>query len=253
MASEFLVTEVNFAAKRSHPNHHIFRKKSRKEYGLTFILSGDVTMTVEGRQIRAEAGSVLLLQKDDAYQLTFSGDKPAYIVISYLAEPAQTLLSLLPDRQFATPHTQKYRDLFENVLRLWESAAICSQARLCSAVQELLCCIIQEHHRKDADAAANYAEKAMQFLEKNFALSLTCQQVAEEVGLSVSHLSQLFKKHYGASMIQVLNKIRIRQAKAMIRSGIFTLQEVAQACGFRNEYYFSRVFKQYAGTSPGKY
>jgi AraC-like DNA-binding protein len=39
----------------------------------------------------------------------------------------------------------------------------------------------------------------------------------------------------------------------MIRSGIFTLQEVAQSCGFRNEYYFSRVFKQYTGTPPGKY
>ena len=253
MPSEFLVTEVSFAAKRSHPNHHIFRKKSRKEYGLTFILSGEVIMTVEDRQIRAEAGSVLLQQKNDAYQLHFSGEEIAYIVISYLAEPAQTLMALLPDRHFSTPHSKKYRDLFENILRLWQSSAICSQARLCSAVQELLCCIIQEHHRKDVATAASHAEKAMQYIEKNFTLPLTCQQVADEVGLSVSHLSQLFKKHYGVSMIQALNEIRIQQAKAMIRSGIFTLQEVAQACGFRNEYYFSRVFKQYAGTTPGKY
>lgn len=253
MPSEFLVTGVNFAAKRSHPNHHIFRKKSRKEHGLTFILSGEVIMTVEDRQIRAEAGSVLLQQKNDTYQLNFSGDEVAYIVISYLAEPAQTLMALLPDRHFSTPHSKKYRDLFENVLRLWQSNAICSQARLCSAVQELLCCIIQEHHKKDAEPNASYAEQAMQVLEKSFALPLTCQQVADEVGLSVSHLSQLFKKHYGISMIQALNEVRIRQAKTMIRSGIFTLQEVAQDCGFRNEYYFSRVFKQYTGTTPGKY
>ena len=253
MPSEFLVTAVSFAARRSHSRHHIFRKKRRKEHGLVFLLSGEVVMTVDGRQIRAEAGSVLLQQKNDAYQLTFTGEENAYIVISYLAQPAETLLSLLPDRHFTTPHTEKYRDLFENVLRLWQSAAICSQARLCGAVQELLCCMIQEHHRKENESAANHAEKAMQYLEKHFALPLTCQQVAQEVGLSVSHLSQLFKKHYGASMIQCLNKIRIQQAKTMIRSGIFALQEVAEACGFRNEYYFSRVFKQYTGTTPGKY
>ena len=253
MPAEFSVTEVSFTARRSHPEHHIFRKKCRREQGLTFVLSGAVTMTVEDRQYRAEAGSILLQQKNDTYQLNFSGQENTYIVISYLAQPAQTLLSLLPGRQFATPHTEKYRDLFENILRLWNSTAICSQARLCSAVQELLCCIIQEHHHKDDDATASYAEKAIRFLHKNFAQPLTCQQVADAVGLSASHLSQLFKKHNGVSMIQYLNTLRIQQAKTMIRSGIFTLQEVAESCGFRNEYYFSRVFKQYTGTPPGKY
>lgn len=253
MPAEFSVTEVSFASLRKHPPGHIFRKKNRNYHGLTLLLSGSAVLTIEDRHLQLEAGSILLQQKSDTYQLSFSGEENVYIVISYMAQPSPTLMALLPDRRFVTPHTQKYRDLFENVLHLWHSSAVCSQARLCAAVQELLCCIIQEHHRKDAEAAASHAEKALRFLEKNFAAQLTCGQVADAVGLSASHLSQLFRRHYGTSMIRCLNEIRIRQAKTMICSGIFTLQEVAEACGFRNEYYFSRVFKQYTGTPPGKY
>jgi AraC-like DNA-binding protein len=93
----------------------------------------------------------------------------------------------------------------------------------------------------------------MLFLEQNFSLPISCSLLAQEVGVSPSHLRSIFKKEYGTSPVRALNEIRIHRAKAMIKSGIFTLQEVAAACGFQNEYYFSRVFKEYVGTSPGKY
>ena len=90
-------------------------------------------------------------------------------------------------------------------------------------------------------------------MENHFSSPLSSEDIAKEVGISVSHLRLLFRKQYGISLMQKLNKIRVRRAKELLSSGMFTLAEVASACGFQNEYYFSRVFKQHTGIPPGKY
>jgi transcriptional regulator GlxA family with amidase domain len=120
-------------------------------------------------------------------------------------------------------------------------------------VQEILCCIIQEEHHRSLSVKESYAEKALIFMENHFADQLSSEDVANAVGISVSHLRLLFKQQYGVSLMQKLNQIRVRRAKELLSSGMFTLAEVASACGFQNEYYFSRVFKKFTGISPGKY
>ena len=130
---------------------------------------------------------------------------------------------------------------------------ICSQTRLRANVQEILCCIIQEEHHRTLSMKESYPEKALAFMENHFSASLSSEDIAEAVGISVSHLRLLFRKQYGVSLMQKLNLIRIRRAKELLSSGMFSLAEVATACGFQNEYYFSRVFKQHTGIPPGKY
>jgi len=254
MRSEFLVTDVAFAWYKSYGPGYVFRQKKRKYEGITLILSGEMEWIGEGEETVLGAGDLLLQEKNDRYQLKVVGDQPAeYIVISYLAEPIERLRALLPGRFFHTPRLSKYKDLFENAVRLGNSHAPCSTTRLCAASQEILCCIVQEYARKNSGPEGGYAENAMLFMEQNFSLPIHCDLIAGEVGISPSHLRALFKKEYGISLVTALNEIRIGHAKNMLKSGAFTLREVAEGCGFQNEYYFSRVFKEITGISPGKY
>lgn len=254
MHSEFFVTDVAFACYKSYAPGYVFRQKKRKYEGITLILSGEIEWVGEGEQQILRAGDLLFQEQNDRYQLKVVGDKPSdYMVISYLAEPLDQLRSFLPGRFFHTLRLSKYRDLFEDAIRLSNSLSLCNGARFCAAVQEILCCVIQEYARKTAMPEGSYAESAMLFMEQNFSLPITCNLIAEEVGISPSHLRALFKKEHGVSLVTALNKIRIRHAKNMLKSGVFTLREVATQCGFQNEYYFSRVFKEITGISPGKY
>ena len=254
MRSEFFVTDVAFACYKSYAPGYVFRQKKRKYEGITLILSGKMEWVSEGERQILYAGDLLFQEKDDQYQLKVVGDVPAeYVVISYLAEPIEDLRALLPGRFFRTPRLSKHRDLFEGAVRLGNSRALCNGARFCAAVQEILCCVIREYARKNAMPEGSYAENAMLFMEQNFSLPITCDLIAGEVGISPSHLRTLFKKEHGVSLITALNEIRIRHAKNMLKSGVFTLREVASQCGFQNEYYFSRVFKEITGISPGKY
>lgn len=254
MHSDFFVTDVAFASYKRYEPEYVFRQKKRKYEGVTLILSGEMEWNREGKIFSLREGDLLFQQENDKYQLKVVGDGPAeYIVISYLAKPIEELRTLLPHRILHTPRLTKYKDLFEEAVRLNGSIAPCGGTRLCAAVQEILCCIIQEHARKSSSPKSSPAENAMLFMEQNFSLPISCDLIALEVGISPSHLRFLFKKEYGTSIVSALNEIRIRHAKAMLKSGSFTLREVAEGCGFQNEYYFSRVFKQLTGTSPGKY
>lgn|GEM_PF-1662852 len=254
MRSEFFVSDVASACYKRYPTGYVFRQKKRKYYGITLILSGEMEWIGENRQFFLRAGDLLLQEQNDKYQLRVSGETPAeYMVISYVAEPMEYLLSHLPERYYHTPRISKYKDLFEDAVRLGNSISPCGGARLCAAVQEILACIVQEYARKNTNGSASYAESAMLFMEQNFNLPINCSLIAAEVGISPSHLRTRFKEEYGVSLIGALNEIRIRHAKNMLKSGAFTLREVASQCGFQNEYYFGRVFKQITGTSPGKY
>ena len=77
--------------------------------------------------------------------------------------------------------------------------------------------------------------------------------ISASVGFSPSYLRALFAERVGESPMHYLNRIRIEHAKEMLSSRVFTLGEIASACGFQNEYYFNSVFKKITGVPPGKY
>ncbi len=54
-------------------------------------------------------------------------------------------------------------------------------------------------------------------------------------------------------MVSYLQEIRISEIKKLLGNTRLTIKEIAPRVGFDNEYYLSRVFKQYTDMSPSKY
>lgn len=77
--------------------------------------------------------------------------------------------------------------------------------------------------------------------------------------LNYDYLRRLFKKEVGISPREYLLKGRMELARGIILGGIsnryseYTVSQTAEACGYSDPLYFSRVFKQYFGVSPSEY
>ena len=77
--------------------------------------------------------------------------------------------------------------------------------------------------------------------------------------LSYEYLRKLFKKETGTTPLNYLTDCRMRLATQIISSGIsnqyseYTVSQIAEACGFSDPMYFSRVFKKNFGVSPTEY
>ncbi|MDR6549954.1 helix-turn-helix domain-containing protein [Paenibacillus qinlingensis] len=81
----------------------------------------------------------------------------------------------------------------------------------------------------------------------------TVSDLAAAVNLSPSRFAHLFKTQTGESVMDMLNKTRLRQARKLIETTSLPMAEVAEEVGFNHPFYFSRQFSAFYGTSPAAF
>lgn len=77
--------------------------------------------------------------------------------------------------------------------------------------------------------------------------------IEELLSCNFDYLNRVFKQATGKTIFNYLNELRIIKAKQLLENGLYSISDVAEMTGFNDAYYFSKVFKKYAGTTPGKY
>lgn len=95
--------------------------------------------------------------------------------------------------------------------------------------------------------------KILNYMKRNYASKISQQEVADYMGISVSHLCRILKKDTGETFTSLMNKIRIQEAIRMLRSGEYRIYEIAEKVGFGNYAYFYQLFKKETGCSPTEY
>ena len=77
--------------------------------------------------------------------------------------------------------------------------------------------------------------------------------------LNYDYVRKLFKKETGATPHEYLLHERMKLAQGLILGGMsnryseYTVSQIAEACGYSDPLYFSRVFKKYFGVAPSEY
>ena len=81
----------------------------------------------------------------------------------------------------------------------------------------------------------------------------------KKLPLNYDYVRKNFKREIGITPREYLLKERMKLAAGLISSGVsnkyslYTVSQIAEACGFSDPLYFSRVFKKYYGVSPSEY
>ncbi len=97
-------------------------------------------------------------------------------------------------------------------------------------------------------------------IEKNLSdTSFSLEDNLRKLPLNYDYIRKLFKKETGLTPHEYLTAKRMERAGSLLSSGItnrysnYSVSQVAEACGFAEPLYFSRVFKKYFGVSPSEY
>jgi transcriptional regulator GlxA family with amidase domain len=63
----------------------------------------------------------------------------------------------------------------------------------------------------------------------------------------------VFKEEMGENLSNYLNRLRVEKAAAMLVTTTMPISEITFACGFEDQSWFSKIFKNFTGLTPGKY
>lgn len=93
----------------------------------------------------------------------------------------------------------------------------------------------------------------MEYLEANLEADITLDLLADKLHITPGYLSTYFKSKTGQNFSDYLNTMRMQQAKVMLQSPQYKIKDIAAKVGYQNVNSFIRMFKRYAGITPGEY
>jgi AraC-like DNA-binding protein/ActR/RegA family two-component response regulator len=96
-------------------------------------------------------------------------------------------------------------------------------------------------------------KRAAAWLARNHASAVSRWKLAEAVSASEDYLSRIFHRELGLSPWEYLNRYRIRRAEELLRVTSDSVKAIARTVGFRDQAYFSRVFRKVTGRSPQEF
>ena len=91
------------------------------------------------------------------------------------------------------------------------------------------------------------------YLYTNYARNLTGEIIEKELSYNFDYLNQLFKKNLNITIFQMLTNIRISVAKNLMITSTLPIKSIAEQIGFRDQSYFSKIFKKHTGYTPKQY
>lgn len=113
--------------------------------------------------------------------------------------------------------------------------------------------VLKQENAKRQDISNYIILKVIQYIREHYKEKIVLEQVAEQMGVTPEYLSTLFNREMKENFSVFLKKFRISHAKRLLAGTQMKIYEVAQEVGYSDAKYFTRVFKEEEGISPGDY
>jgi AraC-like DNA-binding protein len=113
--------------------------------------------------------------------------------------------------------------------------------------------IIRFKYAAKESQSTSLSERVKRYIEQNYPIDLSLNDLANHIYISPYHLSHTFKNDVGISPIQYLIQYRIEVSKKLLMTSNLAISEIAYKVGYPNPNYFNLIFKKLTGVSPGKF
>jgi AraC-like DNA-binding protein len=244
---------VEVESKKPVEEHVLKLPENVREYVLSLTTQGETDYTINGQHYRISKGDILFFprympRKREREQ---HGYWRHIVVLFHLQFHSQEVKEKLDQMNhvFCNLDQTKVPFLFHELLQGWVGKQPGFLIRCRSRILEILHALIVDslEHKTSHLRMVELLVALMDADEQRF---YTIEELSAEVGVSPSYLSLIFKKITGLTVIQYQNRIKIGKAYDLLSSGEYNVTAVAERLGFRDIYYFSRLYKKIMGNSP---
>lgn len=106
---------------------------------------------------------------------------------------------------------------------------------------------------EETEASMFVVNSALAYIQQHYVEHIRLSDVADSVYVSQWHLSKLINRHLKKSFFDILNEMRVDEAKRLLPDPALKVHEIADRVGFSDVAHFSKTFKRLVGRSPVEY
>jgi len=234
---EDLTLQVLAVFKSRHRDGY-FKVAARPYAALSLRLGGRGNFLIDGKRLTVGAGDILYIPANMPYEVEYSDNE---IIAVHLSVCNYAMPEVIGVKNPSAVETQ-----FVRLLDCWKKRD--SSHLVKSRMYALLDTVAGENAALADRGAVHQYVKYMEehFFETDFDVETVCRNLY----VSRSTLQRAFLNRFGTTPRKYLIGLRTDHALKLLAEGEMRIKEVAAACGFSDEKYFSVVFKKTYGFSP---
>ena len=214
-------------------------------YEITLVLRGSLRYEINDTPITLNDTDAIFLRPNDFRKRKGNVETADYISIHFLSDtPVDLPTKLRGAIRSGVPALLMCMDKIGEDLQ--PNAQLASTYALQCLLEYIRCNL---YKKNELPVIAN----AKAYMHANLNKKITIDEVATHLNFSSSYVTALFRKATGYPILTYLTQLRMEEAKRLLLSDEYALQEISQMLGFENYNYFSRFFKKHAGLPPSDY
>lgn len=166
----------------------------------------------------------------------------------------QTLDSLNSSRSYAFQKAAPYFTDRKQLTEAVEQTPMREKEMILSCLSIMTICAeyITLTNRLES-GGSELSEAVRQYIDRHFAEPLTVSQLCARFFCSRSTLLARFSKNQHTTINAYLTEVRLSHAREMLLHTARPVREIAEACGFSNQNYFTKVFTRANGCTPTQF
>lgn len=225
--------------------------KNRPSHGLALNMDGIKTYNFDGNNILTiRKNDILYLPKGSNYEVNSIMPGSVYCIN----------FQILKDDNFMpfsihVPNVDEILKCYQKSERAWTRSKDNREYKVFPELYKILCEIQALHTNPYVPQSKGAILKpAIDYIHKNYTNELiNVQRLSKECNISYDYLRKLFKSVYGCSPIKYINNLKIKRAKELLSSGLYSVSETAFSSGFSDTSHFCRFFKENVGVLPSEF
>ncbi len=254
-------TDIGWFPNAAH--HYRDRPNGAHQDHLMLCISGRGHLEIADQRVQLNAGEMIVIPREtphsywaderdpwSIYWVHFLGDDSDYFV-NRVGQPGQPV-------HISRASSEEAVGLFRYCLSaLNDGYGLPTLIYAAQSTRHILSLLLYRNRallqEPSAGAERSIVATVIRFMYENLDKPLRLNDLARASGASVSHFSERFRAQTGQSPMSYFIQLKIRLACRLLDLSGKPVKVVASETGYRDPYYFSRVFKKCMGMSPDHY
>ncbi len=225
---------------------------------LLCVLPGTINVLMDAASITANQGEIIVVNSNNVHYIQSLEEESKYYCLIIDQKLCEELHLDIGEIVFQRLINEKeLEEKFKIIYEEFQEKKELYKAKIMSTTVDIIISLYRNYTLQESSLSRQLkndkielVKKAIRFIQRNYAEAISISSISDELGVSKYYFCHIFKEITGYTMISFLNIIRCSNAKKLLQTGKYSVEEAALLCGFDNMSYFSKTYKKYMDCLP---